>query len=158
MSWSVTWAQFWSSLFLQTNMEGGYWCRNMLRDFTVQPATGGSPAGKAYTHQFPEHVSFYLCILIERVFYVFAVKLSSAGSWVDMDLMVITSVRCPESDVQCDSQTYAYVYTYTHTHTQQTSTESRALVQNREAVRTGERTHNTEAHTIHSGIYVFPTR
>lgn len=32
----------------------------MLRDFTVQPATGGSPAGKAYTHQFPEHVSLYL--------------------------------------------------------------------------------------------------
>lgn len=114
MSWSVTWAQFWSSLFLQTNMEGGYWCRNVLRDFTVQPATGGSPAGKAYTHQFPEHVSFYLCILIERVFYVFAVKLSSAGSWVDMDLMVITSVRCPESDVQCDSQTYAYTYTRIH--------------------------------------------
>lgn len=27
----------------------------MLRDFVVQPATGGSPAGKAYTHQFAEH-------------------------------------------------------------------------------------------------------
>lgn len=40
----------------------------MLRDFTVQPATGGSPAGKAYTHQFPEHVFLYLgMFLIEHV-------------------------------------------------------------------------------------------
>lgn len=40
----------------------------MLRDFTVQPAAGGSPAGKAYTHQFPEHVFLYLgMFLIEHV-------------------------------------------------------------------------------------------
>lgn len=40
----------------------------MLRDFTVQPAASGSPAGKAYTHQFPEHVFLYLgMFLIEHV-------------------------------------------------------------------------------------------
>lgn len=43
----------------------------MLRDFTVQPATGGSPAGKAYTHQFPEHVFLYLGIVfIEHVLFL----------------------------------------------------------------------------------------
>lgn len=43
----------------------------MLRDFTVQPAAGGSPAGKAYTHQFPEHVFLYLGIFfIEHVLFL----------------------------------------------------------------------------------------
>lgn len=49
-------------------MERSYGGRDMLRDFTVQPAAGGSPAGKAYTHQFPEHVFLYLgMFLIEHV-------------------------------------------------------------------------------------------
>lgn len=52
-------------------MERGYGGRDMLRDFTVQPATGGSPAGKAYTHQFPEHVFLYLGIVfIEHVLFL----------------------------------------------------------------------------------------
>lgn len=74
--WSVTWAQFWSSLFFQTNMERGYWCRDMFRDFTVQPATGWSPAGKAYTHQFPEHVFFYI-----GIFFFFHRMCPMSPSW-----------------------------------------------------------------------------
>lgn len=63
------------------------------------------------------------CVLLlmhshrESVFYVSTVKLSLADSSVDTDLMVITSVQCPESEVQCDSQTYAYTYTHTYIHT-----------------------------------------
>lgn len=52
-------------------MERGYGGRDMLRYFTVQPAAGGSPAGKAYTHQFPEHVVLYLGIFfIEHVLFL----------------------------------------------------------------------------------------
>lgn len=50
ISRGVTRAQFWSSLFLQTNMEGCYWCWDMFWDFIIQPAACRSPAGKAYTH------------------------------------------------------------------------------------------------------------
>lgn len=51
-------------------MERSYGGRDMLRDFTIQPAAGGSPAGKAYTHQFPEHVFLYLGIVfIEHVLF-----------------------------------------------------------------------------------------
>jgi len=52
-------------------MERSYRGRDMLRDFTVQPAAGGSPAGKAYTHQFPEHVFLYLgMFFIEHVLFL----------------------------------------------------------------------------------------
>jgi len=51
----------------------------VLRDFTVQPATGGSPAGKAYTHQFPEHVFLYLGMFSLSMSYFSTVKLD-AGS------------------------------------------------------------------------------
>lgn len=156
VSWGVTWAQFWSSLFLQTNMEGSYWCRNMLRDFTVQPAAGGSPAGKAYTHQFPEHVSFYLCILIERVY-----SMSPLWSLAWQILQwTRTSWWSPVSNAQSPRSgvIHKHMHTHTHIYTQQTSTESWALVQNREAVHIGERTHNTKSYTIHSDILVSPTR
>jgi len=52
-------------------MERSYRGRDMLRDFTIQPATGGSPAGKAYTHQFPKHVFLYLgMFFIEHVLFL----------------------------------------------------------------------------------------
>lgn len=92
--WSVTRAQFWSSLFLQTNMERSYGGRDMLRDFTIQPAAGGSPAGKAYTHQFPEHVFLYLGIVfIEHVlfFHHEAQRWFLIGPFYD-DIITITSL------------------------------------------------------------------
>lgn len=61
------------------------------------------------------------CVLLlmhshREMFYVSTVKFSLADSSLDTDLMVITSVQCPESKVQCDSQIYAYTHTYMYTH------------------------------------------
>lgn len=54
---SVTWAQFSVSLLFQANMERSDGCWNVLGDLAVEASACGSPTGKAYTHQFAEHVS-----------------------------------------------------------------------------------------------------
>lgn len=62
----------------------------MLRNFTIQPAAGGSPAGKAYTHQFPKHVFFYLGIFFSSSMSYFSTVKLGAGSRLDMDHFMMT--------------------------------------------------------------------
>jgi len=75
----------------------------VLRDFTVQPATGGSPAGKAYTHQFPEHVFLYLGMFSLSMSYFSTVKLD-AGSWSNIDCHFMATYHHHHQSMVCDSQ------------------------------------------------------
>jgi len=71
----------------------------MLRDFTIQPATGGSPAGKAYTHQFPKHVFLYLgMFFIEHVLFLHY----EARCWLLIGHEPFYDDILPPSPVRCD--------------------------------------------------------
>lgn len=90
-------AQFWFSLFLQTNMEGCYRRREVLWDFVVKATTRRSPAGKAYTHQFAEHRSFSLSILCCPLISLFSPASLIGHNQIDSNFTTTTRIFAEET-------------------------------------------------------------